>query len=80
MRDAHFQLACTPGDIQANTDAVICALTRADRDGVDIVSFPESFLDLHKTPFLSDTRARSVERGKALGGVVAEAQAAAASR
>ncbi len=56
MRIAHFQLACTPGDTQTNTEAVIGALTRAARDGVDIVRSPESFL----TGYFSDVdQARS---------------------
>ena len=44
MRIGHYQLECLPGDYEANLRKVIAGLEEGDRQGIDIVSFPESFL------------------------------------
>ena len=44
MRIGHCQLEATAGDFEANLAKVVKGLERADRDRVEIVSFPECFL------------------------------------
>ena len=44
MRIGHCQLDSTLGDFAGNFQKVIASLERADRDRIDIVSFPECFL------------------------------------
>lgn len=44
MRIGHCQLEATTGDFEANLAKVVKGLERADRDRVEIVSFPECFL------------------------------------
>ena len=44
MKIAHCQLRCTPGDLKANIAKVLAGLDDAEREGADIVSFPETFL------------------------------------
>lgn len=45
MRIGHCQLESTPGDVQANLKKVVAGLEWADRERVEIVSFPECFLN-----------------------------------
>ena len=56
MKIGHCQLQCTPGDIQANAEKVLAGLGDADREGLAIVSFPESFLTGY---FIDPARARA---------------------
>src|SRR5262245_65760568 len=44
MRIGHWQLESKTGDFEANLDKVVKGLERADKDRVEIVSFPECFL------------------------------------
>jgi predicted amidohydrolase len=44
MKVGHCQLACQAGDYEANIQKVLAGLAEADAQGIDIVSFPESFL------------------------------------
>ena len=44
MRIGHCQLESITGDFDANLDKVVKGLERADKDRVEIVSFPECFL------------------------------------
>lgn len=44
MRIGHCQLESKTGDFEANLAKVVAGLERADKDRVEIVSFPESFL------------------------------------
>jgi len=44
MKIGHWQLECAPGDYDANVTKVIDGLETAAEVGLDIVSFPESFL------------------------------------
>lgn len=44
MRIAHCQLHSTTGDFEANLAQVVRGLDRADRERVEIVSFPECYL------------------------------------
>ncbi|HKB00939.1 MAG TPA: nitrilase-related carbon-nitrogen hydrolase, partial [Gemmataceae bacterium] len=44
MRIGHCQLESKTGDFEANLAKVVKGLERADRDRVEIVSFPECFL------------------------------------
>lgn len=44
MKVAHYQLECHPGEYEANFQKVLLGIREADAEGVDIVSFPESFL------------------------------------
>lgn len=44
MRIGHCQLEAKTGDFAANLDKLVAGLQRADRDRVEIVSFPECFL------------------------------------
>ena len=44
MKIGHDQLECTPGDYERNIQKVLSGLEKADHEGLDIVSFPESFL------------------------------------
>lgn len=44
MKIGHWQLECTPGDYEANISRIIAGLQAADEAGLEIVSFPESFL------------------------------------
>lgn len=44
MKIGHWQLECAPGDYEANVTRVIDGLRTAAEAGLDIVSFPESFL------------------------------------
>jgi predicted amidohydrolase len=44
MRIGHCQLEATTGDFEANLAKVVKGLERADKDRVEIVSFPECFL------------------------------------
>ncbi len=62
MRIGHWQLECTPGDFRANAEKVLDGLAEAARRGIEIVSFPESFL----TGYYSDegaARENSLELG-----------------
>ena len=40
MRIGHCQLESKPGDFEANLAKVVQGLERADRDRVEVVSFP----------------------------------------
>ncbi|MCI0702841.1 MAG: carbon-nitrogen hydrolase family protein [Planctomycetia bacterium] len=44
MRIGHCQLESITGDFDANLDKVVKGLERADKDRVEVVSFPECFL------------------------------------
>ncbi len=44
MRIGHCQLDSQLGDFDGNLQKVVAGLERADREQVDIVSFPECFL------------------------------------
>ena len=44
MRIGHYQCKCVQGDFEANLATVIHGLDLAAETGLDIVSFPESFL------------------------------------
>jgi predicted amidohydrolase len=44
MRIGHCQLEATTGDFEANLAKVVRGLERADKDRVEVVSFPECFL------------------------------------
>jgi predicted amidohydrolase len=44
MRVGHCQLESKTGDFEANLDKVVKGLERADRDRIEVVSFPECFL------------------------------------
>ena len=44
MKIGHNQLECTPGDYEGNIQKVLSGLEKADHEGLDIISFPESFL------------------------------------
>jgi len=44
MKIGHWQLATKPGDFKANLARVLECLDEADRRGLSIISFPESFL------------------------------------
>ena len=44
MRIGHWQLDSRSGDFEGNLAKVVQGLERADRDHVEIVSFPECFL------------------------------------
>ena len=44
MRIGHCQLESTTGDFDVNLDKVVKGLERADKDRLEIVSFPECFL------------------------------------
>lgn len=44
MRIGHYQLACKPGNFEANLTRVIEGLERARRERVEILCFPECFL------------------------------------
>ena len=52
MKIGHFQLDCAHGDYDANVMKVLEGLERADSEGVEIVSFPESML----TGFFDDEK------------------------
>jgi predicted amidohydrolase len=44
MRIGHWQRECSPGDVTANIASVLDGLTAASAAGLEMVSFPESFL------------------------------------
>ena len=44
MRIGHYQCVCRAGDFEANLSTVCKGLEMAAERGLDIVSFPESFL------------------------------------
>jgi 5-aminopentanamidase len=44
VKIGHWQLECTPGDYEANIRKVVGGLESADEVGLEIVSFPESFI------------------------------------
>jgi predicted amidohydrolase len=53
MKIGHYQLECVAGDFDANVAKVLFGLERAEQEGIEIISFPESFL----TGFFSDESA-----------------------
>ena len=55
MKIGHWQLACKAGDYEANIRKVLAGLESADREGLEIISFPESFLTGY---FASEDEAR----------------------
>ena len=63
MKIAHCQIECTPGDIEANIAKVVAGLERAEAEGIEIISFPESFL----TGYFSDA-AKAREHSFAIDG------------
>lgn len=44
MRIGHYQCICHPGDFEANLETVCQGLEQATRQGLELMSFPESFL------------------------------------
>lgn len=44
MKIGHFQLQCNPGNYAANAEKVYDGLAAAHQQGIEIISFPESFL------------------------------------
>lgn len=44
IKIGHYQLECTPGDVPKNVGKVLAGLEEADREQIEIISFPESFL------------------------------------
>ncbi|NOY82664.1 MAG: carbon-nitrogen hydrolase family protein [Kiritimatiellaeota bacterium] len=61
MRIGHWQLECSPGDFRTNAEKVLDGLAEAARRGIEIVSFPESFLTGYY-PAEAGARANSLER------------------
>ena len=55
IRVAHYQLACIPGDINANIERVVSGVREAASENIDIISFPECFLTGY---FMQGERAR----------------------
>lgn len=45
MKIGHYQLQCAPRDFEANAAKVRSGLAAADAAGIEIISFPESFLN-----------------------------------
>ena len=44
MKIAHYQLECFPGDYNKNLHKVLLGIQEAETEGIDIISFPESYL------------------------------------
>jgi len=44
MKIGHYQLECTAGDYAKNMGKILAGLAEADKEGIEILSFPESFL------------------------------------
>ena len=44
MKIGHYQCECTPGDVEANVAKVLKGLEHAEAEGIEIMMFPESFL------------------------------------
>jgi predicted amidohydrolase len=72
LRVGHYQCECTPGDYEANIGKVLEGLEFAERERLDIMVFPESFLtgyferrdrfDLHSWPLDGPELAAFLER------------------
>jgi predicted amidohydrolase len=44
MRIGHYQCVCHPGDFERNLETVLAGLSMAEERGIELMSFPESFL------------------------------------
>jgi len=51
MKIGHYQLECEPGNYEGNLSKLIDGLCEADKQQIDIISFPESFLTGYYSKF-----------------------------